>query len=107
MRVKRPQNIGIYRPPRHHIFPQEHRQFFADRGLNNIDDYTIPLDQATHGAIHKWMGSGPWNDVIQSRVLAEEARLGRLLNRREVLQIGAQMRREAGLSHIKIVPFQD
>jgi hypothetical protein len=63
------------------------------------------LDDATHEAIHKWMGAGPWNDVIMSRVLAEEARLpkaGSVLSRRQVMRIGAEMRREAGLSYIKI-----
>ncbi len=53
------------------------------------------------------MGSGRWNDVIVQRILARERELGRLLSRREVLQIGAQMRREAGLQYIKIMPFQD
>jgi hypothetical protein len=53
------------------------------------------------------MGAGRWNDVMKSRVLAEESRLGRLLNKREILEIGAKMRREAGLSHVKIIPFQD
>jgi hypothetical protein len=105
--VRRGVDIGIHRPPRHHIFPQEHRAFFAERGFTDIDNYTIPLDRATHDAIHKWMGSGPWNDVIVERVLAREAELGRMLTRREIMQIGAQMRREAGLQHIKIILFLD
>jgi hypothetical protein len=105
--IRRGVDIGIKRPPRHHIFPQEMRDFFQQRGFNDIDNFTIPLDEATHQAIHKWMGSGAWNDVIKSRILAEEGRLGRLLTKREMLDIGAKMRREAGLSHIKIVPFQD
>jgi hypothetical protein len=53
------------------------------------------------------MDSGAWNDVIKPRILAEEDRLGRLLTKREILEIGARMRREAGLNHIKIIPFQD
>jgi len=83
------------------------RDFFAKRGFKDIDNYTIPLDDATHQAIHKWMGAGPWNDVMKSRILTEETRLGRMLSKREILQIGARMRREAKLSHIKIIPFQD
>jgi hypothetical protein len=105
--IRRGVDIGIKRPPRHHIFPQEMRDFFKQRGFEDIDNYTIPLDEATHQAIHKWMGSGAWNDVMKSRILAEETRLGRMLAKREMLEIGARMRREAGLSHIKIIPFQD
>ncbi|MCL4207998.1 MAG: DUF2380 domain-containing protein, partial [Pirellulaceae bacterium] len=105
--VRRGVDIGIHRSPRHHIFPQEHRSFFAERGFHNIDDYTLALDRATHDAIHKWMGSGPWNDVIKSRILAEESRLGRLLTRREILDIGAKMRREAGLSNFKVISFEE
>jgi hypothetical protein len=100
-------DIGIKRPARHHIFPQEMREFFEKRDFRDIDKYTIPLDEATHQAIHKWMGSGPWNDIMKSRIISEEASLGRMLSKREILEIGARMRREAGLSHIKIVPFQD
>jgi hypothetical protein len=81
--------------------------FFKQRGFEDLDNYTIPLDEATHQAIHKWMGSGAWNDVMKSRILVEESKLGRLLTRREILDIGAKMRREAGLNHIKIIPFQD
>ena len=99
--------IGIKRNPRHHIFPQEMRSFFAARGFNDIDKYTLPLDEATHQALHKWMGSGPWNEVMRSRILAEETKLGRLLSKREILDIGAKMRREAGLSNTKIIPFKD
>ena len=105
--IRRGVDIGIKRPPRHHIFPQEMLDFFKQRGFEDLDNYTIPLDEATHQAIHKWMGSGAWNDVMKSRILVEESKLGRLLTRREILDIGAKMRREAGLNHIKIIPFQD
>ena len=75
--VVRPVDMGIHRTPRNHIFPKELREFFSLRGFKGIDYYTIPLDRATHDAIHKWMGSGSWNEVIKSRILIEEARLGR------------------------------
>ena len=105
--VRRGVDIGIKRPPRRHIFPQEMREFFGQRGFKDIDNFTIRLDDATHQAIYKWMGSGPWNDIMKSRILDKEAELARMLTRREILGIGAAMRREAGLSHIKIVPFHD
>jgi RHS repeat-associated protein len=101
--IRKPDHIGIKRLPLHHVFPQELRDFFKARGFHDIDRYLMPLDDATHQAIHKWMGCGPWNDVMRARILQREAELGRFLTRREILLIGAQMRREAGLSHIKIV----
>lgn len=107
MSMRRGVDIGIHQAPRHHIFPQEHRAFFAERGLLNIDDYTLPLDAPTHQEIHTWMGSGRWNDEIVGRVLSREQEAGRILSRREVMGIGAQMRREAGLQHIKVIPYKD
>jgi RHS repeat-associated protein len=85
------QRAGVTRPPRHHVFPQEMRDFFAEREFNDIDNYTIVLDQATHEAIHKWMGSGAWNDIMKARILAQEEKLGRLLNKREIMLIGAEV----------------
>lgn len=79
--------------------------FFAERGFYNIDDFTMPLDEAIHQAIHKWMGWGRWNDVILSRIVDLESSLGRLATPREIMRFGAQMRRAAGLSNIKVIPF--
>jgi hypothetical protein len=101
--IRKPGHIGIKRHPMHHIFPQEMRDFFKARGFHDIDRYLLPLDDATHEAIHKWMGRGPWNEVMRKLILEQEAELGRLLTKREILLIGARMRRQAGLSHIKIV----
>jgi len=99
---------GVSRTPRHHIFPQEHKTWFENRGFN-IDRYTLPLDQGTHSAIH----SLKWNDVIMSRLQAKEALKQQVfgskarLNRREMLKVGAEVRREYGLSHVKAIRFDD
>jgi hypothetical protein len=79
----------IGRPPRHHVFPQEHRQWFADRGID-IDKYTIELDQGVHTAIH----SRGWSEKLMERLTNKEKELGRKLNVREIWDIMDSLRRE-------------
>jgi RHS repeat-associated protein len=104
------QGAGAARPPRHHVFPQPYRRWFRQRGID-IDQYTLPLDQGTHEALHygggPGRGGGWWNDTIMQILRAQEAALGRQLTPSEILQVGAQMRRRAGLSHVKCVPYRD
>lgn len=33
---------------KHHVFPQKFREDFEDLGINNIDDYTIPIPRSLH-----------------------------------------------------------
>jgi hypothetical protein len=100
---------GATRPPRHHVFPQNDadKAWFKARGVD-VDRYTLPLDEGTHGALHygggPGKGGGFWNDEIMSRLMAREAALGRQLTRREILAIGAQMRRQF-VPGIKIIPY--
>ena len=88
---------GAIRPPRHHVFPQVEREWFRSRGVE-IDRYTLPLDEGTHQALHygggPGRGGGYWNDEIMTRLKGLEATLGRNLDRREILVVGAQMRRQ-------------
>ncbi|MCZ2341264.1 MAG: DUF2380 domain-containing protein, partial [Bacteroidales bacterium] len=99
---------GVVRPDRHHIFPQSRRAWFERRGVD-IDRYTLQLDRGTHSALHygggPGRGGGFWNNEVMQRLTEREAQLGRQLSTREILQIGADMRRRAGLSHIKVIPY--
>jgi hypothetical protein len=101
-----PYRAGATRPPRHHIFPRQHADWFKARGVD-VDRYTLPLDEGMHQALH--YGGGPakgggfWNAEIRSRLMNREASLGRQLTKREILQIGAQMRRQY-VPGIKAVP---
>jgi hypothetical protein len=101
---------GVTRPQRHHIFPQARRSWFKQRGVD-IDRYTLPLDEGTHQALHygggPGKGGGWWNDTIMQRLTSREAALGRQLTPREILQIGAGMRRRAGLTHVKVISYHD
>jgi RHS repeat-associated protein len=49
----------------HHVFSQQFRAWFASRGIDNIDDYLIPISAGLHrlkkfGGIHTKLG-GNWN----------------------------------------------
>ncbi len=88
------QRMGIERHPRHHGFPQEHRPFFEDRGIE-IDNYTFELPGAEHQAIH---GGGDWNlgreawddewnQQIMDRIDIAEGIEGRQLTPNELLEI--------------------
>lgn len=95
--------------PKHHIFPQQHRKWFNDRGVD-IDRYTIKLTEGDHSALHfgggKGKGGGWWNDQIMRELLKQEQRVGRQLTRREILREGARLRRRAGLRHVKVEPYR-
>ena len=46
---------GMARRPRHHVFPDEHREWFEDRGFVGewgIDNFTVEMDAGFHSAIH-------------------------------------------------------
>jgi hypothetical protein len=101
-----PYRAGVTRSPRHHIFPRQYEGWFEARGVD-IDRYTLPLDEGTHEALHDGGGPGKgggfWNNEILSRLINQEAALGRRLTKREILQIGAQMRRQY-VPGIKAIP---
>ena len=51
---------GMSEPPKHHVLPQEHREWFEQRGFTgdmDIDQFCVRLEQAHHEAIH---GGGNW-----------------------------------------------
>jgi len=59
MHITGPNGAGVARPPRHHVFPQENREWFSERNFD-IDRVTVELDHGTHTALHT-MG---WNDDL-------------------------------------------
>lgn len=113
MRIVSPKEAHLVRPDRHHVFPEQFKSFFESRGIN-IDRYTLQLDsmEGIHGALH--FGGGPgkgggwWNNTIMERLFEAERTLpnGQQLSKREILRIGAQMRRDTGLSHIKVIHYK-
>jgi RHS repeat-associated protein len=98
------QRLGITAPPQHHIFPQEQKKWFADRGIE-VDDSTVTLDNATHEALHYGEGGGWWNETIMDMLNEREAELGRQLTPEEIEAVGQQMMERAGLQGKPIVPY--
>lgn len=89
---------GATKAPDHHLFPQELRSAFARRGLRDIDKFLVRLDEGVHQALHfktatDVLDGGFWNNEFFRRMMAKEAESGPL-SRREILRIGAQMRRD-------------
>jgi RHS repeat-associated protein len=101
MKLTNTTGAGAARPPRHHIFTQENRAWFKERGVD-IDRYTLELSQGEHSAAHS-MG---WNKEVQ-QFIDQEALWGSKYTPREILRFGAQLRREFGLRHHKAVPFAE
>ncbi len=93
---------GVARPPRHHVFPQEHRQWFSDRGID-VDRLTITVDQGTHTALHT-MG---WNQTMMAALTAAERSLGRRLTSREIWDIGYRQLRSFNIRKPTFVPYND
>lgn len=92
------QRAGASKSPDHHLFPQELRGELAKRGFSDIDNFLVRLDQGTHEALHyklpgDTLKGGFWNNEFLKRMTDMESRLGQL-DRRQLLRIGAQMRRD-------------
>jgi hypothetical protein len=99
MKVTNLTGAGGARPPRHHIFVQEQRDWFQARGVD-IDKYTLELTWGEHSAAH----TGGWNPRVKE-FIGDEGLLGRQYTRREILKFGADLRREFGFRSIKVTPF--
>ncbi len=91
---------GMAEPPKHHVLPQEHRQWFEQRGFKgdmDIDRFCVRLEPAHHQAIHgggNWrLGRtwpNEWNQLIMRTLREAEDEGGQILTRNEVLKIVAK-----------------
>jgi hypothetical protein len=111
MREVTAREAGIAAQPKHHVFPQQHRAWFEERGFvgeRNIDNFTVQLDEATHQAIHgggnwrlarkEW--SGEWNRKVMTSLTEYEKSLGRKLTFEEIKGRVEKLMEEYG------VPFE-
>ncbi|WP_341870677.1 DUF2380 domain-containing protein [Corallococcus terminator] len=91
---------GMSEAPKHHVLPQEHREWFEKRGFKgpmDIDQFCVRLERAHHEAIHgggDWrLGRtwpGEWNRMIMKLLRDSETEIGRRLTRNETLNIVAE-----------------
>ncbi|WP_375768182.1 TIGR02269 family lipoprotein [Archangium gephyra] len=104
MRVTGKAGAGMAEPPRHHVMPEEFREWFEKRGFTgemDIDKFCVKLEQAHHQAIHgggNWkLGRtwpGEWNRMIMKVLRDAEVEAGRMLTRNEALDIVARYMKE-------------
>ncbi|MBN1206176.1 MAG: DUF2380 domain-containing protein [Myxococcaceae bacterium] len=95
---------GMAERPRHHVLPEEFREFFEKRGFTgplSIDQFCVELEVARHQAIHgggHWrlgrLWPGEWNQMIMKALRKAEARVGRMLTPGEILKIVAEYMEE-------------
>ncbi|WP_244238394.1 DUF2380 domain-containing protein [Corallococcus terminator] len=95
---------GMSDAPKHHVLPQEHREWFEQRGFKgpmDIDQFCVRMEKAQHEAVHgggDWrlgrMWAGEWNRMIMKTLRAAESRAGRMLTRNEILNIVAESMKE-------------
>jgi len=91
----------------HHVFPQQFRGWFKERGLQNIDNLTVTVDhnvthlRAIHGAGNMSQMPGRWNaqwaEFIKSNPNASSL---------EVYQQAGRMMDDFGIGHIPIHPYK-
>ncbi|RJS14714.1 DUF2380 domain-containing protein [Corallococcus sp. H22C18031201] len=104
MRVTGKAGAGMSEAPKHHVLPNEHREWFEQHGFKgamDIDQFCVRLEQAQHEAIHgggNWklgrIWPGEWNRMIMKALGVAEVEAGRALTRNEVLQaVAYQMKR--------------
>ncbi|WP_235217161.1 DUF2380 domain-containing protein [Archangium violaceum] len=99
---------GMAEPPRHHVLPQEFREWFEQRGFTGdmrIDKFCVRLEVARHQAIHgggNWrLGRtwpGEWNQMIMKALRRAETRAGQMLTPREILKVVAEYMTDYGIS---------
>jgi hypothetical protein len=100
MQVTGRAGAGMSEHPKHHVLPDEHRAWFEQRGFKgdmDIDTFCVRLERAHHEAIHgggNWklgrMWPGEWNRMIMEALREAEITSGRMLTRKEVLDIVAE-----------------
>ncbi|WP_249344409.1 TIGR02269 family lipoprotein [Corallococcus exiguus] len=104
MRVTGRAGAGMSDAPKHHVLPQEHREWFEQRGFKgdmDIDPFCVRLEQAHHEAIHgggNWKlvrtWPGEWNRLIMEALREAENLAARRLTRSQVLNIVAENMKE-------------
>jgi len=90
---------------RHHILPREFKKWFRQRGIKNIDDYTIEIAGDSHqkGVHGKGLGNLPgdwnprWDAFIRKNPYAEPG---------EIMKHAEDLLSEFGLGHARYVRYR-
>ena len=94
---------GMAEPPKHHVLPREHHEWFEKRGFTgamDIDPFCVLLEAAHHQVIHgggNWHLGRPWSDewsrMLMKMLNRAETRADRMLTRDEFLNTVAERMR--------------
>lgn len=62
-----PETRKSYQQDSHHIFPQKHRAFFRDVGIN-VDEFAVLMDQTSHLQMHNAREgyNNAWNQFVDN-----------------------------------------
>ena len=91
---------------KHHVLPQAFRKWFNQRGIQNIDDYTIPISQSTHlkGIHGKGLSTqfpGQWNKLWGEFIKANPN-----ASPSEIFYFAEGLMKRFGLEHLRYIPFK-
>jgi Domain of unknown function (DUF4157)/Predicted lipoprotein of unknown function (DUF2380) len=98
---------GMAAKPKHHVYPQEIRPWFEKRGFkgkNDIDNFTVELEEAAHQAIHgggnyrvgrTW--SNEWNQRVMRELFIAEVSKGKALTMTEIKNLVKNLMEEYGI----------
>jgi RHS repeat-associated protein len=105
-RFKGPLALPVGNPHKHHVLPQSFRSWFKQRGIPNIDDYTVVIDGGFHlKAIHG-RGGGPqnpgkwnsqWTNFIKNNPNATPS---------QIFHFAEGLLKRNNLDHLKYVPYK-
>jgi hypothetical protein len=115
MKVTNTTGAGAARSPRHHVLPQEHREFFEKRGFKgdlDIDNFTVELDTAHHQAQHgggNWQKGRTWerewNRLVMEKLRQDEQDLGRKLTVAEMMREVEWLMKDRGIP-VRFLPYR-
>ena len=109
---------GMSAKPKHHVFPDEYREFFESHGFlgkDDIDNFTVKLDRSAHEAVH---GGGnykigrttkfEWNTAVMGEALDREERAlppGQYLSKERIREIVEGLMKKYKIPR-KYVPYR-
>lgn len=101
MRVGNAQQAGVGRTPRHHVLPQEFRDWFKARGVD-VDQYCVELQQGDHSAIHTM----DYNKALMGAMQRQEKVVKHKLKPAEILEVARGVMAQFKIDSLPFVPFQ-
>ena len=95
---------GVKALHKHHILPQKFKAWFVERGISNIDDFTVQISPQNHlkGVHGKGLGNmpGKWNNIW-----AEFIKTTPNATPSQIFYQAETMLKRFGLEHLRYVKY--